>query len=208
MVSLEDPTGLLTEWDTVSVQSLPITAPFLSPGEGPYPTLRDIMAAVSSCTTSITVLTAEIKGVKADVSSIRHDLQKLRERTSAMEGRVSTVKDDMEPLMRDEKQNVMITAQYTTCLEVLEKRMRRYNVREISIPERAEGKNHIAFIESWLLTVFSKESFIPMFSVERAHRVPMRSLPPGHLPLTFLFKMLNNKDRDVTLAKARSMSGA
>lgn len=85
--------------------------------------------------------------------------------------------------------------------------MRRNNVRAIGIPERVEGKNPVAFIESWLLTIFGKESFTPMFSVERAHRVPMSPLPPGYPPRTFLFKMLNYKDRDVILSKAWKFNG-
>lgn len=38
--------------------------------------------------------------------------------------------------------------------------------------------------------------------------MPMHPLPPGHPPRTFLFKLLNYKDRDVILAKARNMVGA
>lgn len=47
-----------------------------------------------------------------------------------------------------------------------------------------------------------------MLCVERAHRVPMRPLPPGNPPRTFLFKLLNYKDRDVILFKARNLGDA
>lgn len=47
-----------------------------------------------------------------------------------------------------------------------------------------------------------------MFSVERAHRVQARPLPPGANPRPFLFKLLNYKDRDVILSKARTMFAA
>lgn len=85
--------------------------------------------------------------------------------------------------------------------------MRCNNVRALGIPERAEGKNPVAFIENWLISTFGKEAFFPLFAVERAHRVPSRPLPPGNHPRAFLFKLLNYKDRDAILSKARTMSG-
>lgn len=106
---LEDPTGMLAEWDKVSAQTASHTEPPPSPGDGPESTLKDIMAVVTGCTTSITVQTAEIKGVKAEVSFVRQDMQKLRERTAALEGRFSSRENGMEPLLRDVKQNVMMT---------------------------------------------------------------------------------------------------
>lgn len=80
-------------------------------------------------------------------------------------------------------------------------------MRALGIPERVEGKNPVAFIEQWLVSMFGKDSFSPLFVVERAHRVPLRPLPPGNHPRAFLFKLLNYKDRDTILSKARSMSG-
>lgn len=47
-----------------------------------------------------------------------------------------------------------------------------------------------------------------MFSVEQVHRVPAYPLPPGTPPRPFLFKMLNHKDKDIILSKARTMGPA
>lgn len=99
----------------------------------------------------------------------------------------------MEHLMRYVKPNVMMTAQHAAHLDDLENRMRRNNVQAIGIPERSGGENRIAFIESWLLTMFGKKSFTPMFSVERAHRVPMCPLPLDHPSRTFLFKLFKTE---------------
>lgn len=63
--------------------------------------LRDILAAVTSCSKSITDLTREVKDMKVELSLIRHDMQKLRERTSALKGRLSTLEDEYQPLLRD-----------------------------------------------------------------------------------------------------------
>ena len=119
-------------------------------------------------------------------------MQKLRERTAAVEGRVSSLEDDMAPLQRKVKHTALLSAQQAARLDDLENRMRRSNIRAIGIPERVEGKDPVAFIEQWLLSTFGQESFTSMFSVERAHRVPMRPLPPGAPPpRTFIFKFLN-----------------
>lgn len=86
----------------------------------------------------------------------------------------------------------------------MENRQRRNNVRAVSIPERAEGKNPVAFIENWLINTFDKDAFSPMFAVERAHRVPPRPPKPGKPPRPFLFKMLNFKVHDAILYQART----
>lgn len=85
--------------------------------------------------------------MKAEISYVRHDMQKLKERTSALEGRLGTVEDDMAPMQRDLKYNCHLTEQHAARLDEMENRMRRNNVRSLGIPERAEGKNPVAFIE-------------------------------------------------------------
>lgn len=122
-----------------------------------------------------------------------------------MKGCISAIEDHMAPLQRDVKYHNHITAQHAACLNDLQNRMHRNNVRAIGIPEKAEGKNPVAFIEQWLLLIFAKEAFSPMFAVERAHRVPARPLPPGNYPQPFLFKLLNYKDTDAILSKARQL---
>lgn len=49
-----------------------------------------------------------------------------------------------------------------------------------------------------------KESVSHMYAVEWAHAVPACPLPPGNPPCQFLFKLLNFKDRDTILSKART----
>lgn len=182
-VPLEDAGRLSPEWNTASTPRDIFTGPqAASPGiEDTEPTRRDIFSAVTSCNL----------------------LQ-----PSALEGRMSTVEDDMAPMQRDLKYNCHLTVQNAARLNDLKNRMRRNNVRALVIPERAEGKKPVAFIEQWLLSTFGKDTFSPLFAVERAHRVPARPLPLGNHPRPVLFKLLNYKDRDVILTKARTMSGA
>lgn len=89
---------------------------------------------------------------------------------------------------------MQLTAQHAARQDDLENRLRRNNVQAIAILEHAEGKNPVAFIENGLISVFGKYTFSPMFSVEKAHRVPACPLPPGIQPHPFLFKLLNCKE--------------
>lgn len=136
---------------------------------------------------------------------IRHYLQKLRDRTVALEGHLSTLEDEWAPLQRVVQS---LAAKHAAWLDDMENCLRRNKIRAIGVAEKIEGKNPVIFIENQLLTIFGKDTFSPMFSVERAHRMLSRSLLPGAPPRPFLFKMLNYKDRDAIVFKGRSLGSA
>lgn len=69
------------------------------------------------------------------------------------------------------------------------------------------GEDHVTFIENWLVKVFGR-NFSPMFVVEQSHRVPARPPQPGEPPRLFLFILLNFKERNTILAKARTTGDA
>lgn len=146
--------------------------PDIEGSDDPEPTLWEILAAVTSCNHTLHSLTSEIKGVKFKITLVRQDMQKLRDCTVALEGRVSMIEDDMAPLQSDMRHVQSLTSAHAAKLEDMENRLRRNNIRAVGIPERAEGKNPVAFIEHWLTETFGREPFSQMFSVERAHRVP------------------------------------
>lgn len=76
-------------------------------------------------------------------------------------------------------------------------------VRIVVLPEKVEERDPTEFMEHWLQEVFCKESFTPLYSVERAHRVPPWRLPPGRPPHTMLACLLIYKDKEIVLRKAR-----
>lgn len=110
----------------------------------------------------------------------------------------------MGALQRDVSHVQLVATANAARLEDMENRLRRNNIHAVGIPGRAEGKNTVAFIEAWLTDTFGCEAFSPMFAVERAHQVPARPPPPGAPPRPFLFRLLNYKDRDAILNKART----
>lgn len=60
----------------------------------------------------------------------------------------------------------------------------------MGLPECIEGRDPTDFIEQWLITIFGKEAFTLLFTVERAHRTPTRPLPPGYPSRPFLARLL------------------
>lgn len=88
-------------------------------------------------------------------------------------------------------------------MEDAENRSRRNNVRILGLPERAEGSKPELFAEQLIREVLSPVALSPCFIIERAHRIPTRTLPPGAPPRPFIMKILNYRDRDAILAAAR-----
>ena len=185
------------------------TTPEVHAGEGEdeegaeQPTLAQILKAVNKCTASVQTLQQHFGGLKEEVGLIRHDFQKIRERTTAVESRVSEVEDRMAPLIRELQVTARTAIANENRNEDIENRLRRSNIRIVGLPEKAEGRDPTAFVEAWLQEVFGKDVFTPFYSVERAHRVPPRPLPPGNPPRTMLAKLLNFKDKEIILRLAR-----
>lgn len=167
------------------------------------PSLAEILRAVHKCTVSLHTLQDQFGGLKEELGFIRHDLQKTRERTTAAEGRISELEDKITPLLRE----TQITARFARANELksndTENCLRRNNIRIVGLPEKTEGRDPTKFVEQWLLQVFGKEAFTLLYSVERAHRVPPRHLPPGHPPRTMIARLLNYKGKEIVLRQAR-----
>lgn len=61
----------------------------------------------------------------------------------------------------------------------------------MGLPEKVKGRDPTEFIEHWLIDLFGKEAFTPLFVVERAHRVPTIALP-GSAPKLVLAHRLQS----------------
>lgn len=85
----------------------------------------------------------------------------------------------------------------------MEDRLRRNNLRFLGFPEGSEGKAPEQFMEQWLTSTFGANMFSKMFAIERAHRVPLRPLPPGAPPRAMLIKLLYFRDREAIIRAAR-----
>lgn len=167
------------------------------------PTLADILRAVNNCTASVNTLKEQFGGLREDVSLLRQDMQKIRERTTAVESRVSDMEDQLPPLTQDTRTALQLARDACDHAEDLENRLRRNNVRIVGLPEKVEGRDPTTYVENWLMELFGKNAFSPLFAVERAHRVPSRPPPPGGPPRSILARILHYKDREAVLRHAR-----
>lgn len=177
----------------------------LQPGEEcmPEPTLRDIMVAVSTCNVSLKTLTEHMGDLKEDMVRVRQDIRQINERVKVVESRVSEVEDQLPPLSKSVQSNAQAITALLNKVDDLENRSRRNNVRLVGVPENAEGRNPVAFFETWLPNVLGKDALSSFFAIERAHRVPTRPFPPGGPPRPILLKLLHFRDRDMILRLAR-----
>lgn len=150
-------------------------------------TLTNITKAINTCNSSVNILAHNLEGMREDINPFRQDMQ---------------------TIMKSEKKNTQQLSLYDSRLEDLENHLRRNNIRGVGLPKRAEGNKPVEFIERWLKDTMGTEYFSPLFSVEQAHRVAARSPSLGeHLrSRTFIFKVLNYKDRNTILQRARQLA--
>lgn len=167
------------------------------------PTIKDVFLAISTCNTTLNSLNLHVSSLKADMAFVRQDMQQIKERVKEAEVRISTVEDQLPPIHKELKQATQQIATLLNKVDDLENRSRRNNVRLVGVPERVEGRDPVAFFESWLKETIGSDALSPYFTIERAHRVPPRPPPPGAPPRPVLMKLLHFRDRDTLLRVAR-----
>lgn len=90
-------------------------------------------------------------------------------------------------------------------LNDLENRSRWNNIRVIGIPERSEGPRPTAYMESFLLEVFGKDSFTKPPVIDRAHRSlappPKQNQPPP--PMIVRIHHFQTKEHILRLSRER-----
>lgn len=116
------------------------------------------------------------------------------------------MEDDINPMKHEIK---IMREQLNMCIhkmDDMENRLRRKNIRVLGLPGKSEGNNPTEYTEDWLKGMFGKDCLSKFFSIERAHRVPLRTLAPGGQPRPLLIKLLNFKRTKLLFfKKAREM---
>lgn len=72
-------------------------------------------------------------------------------------------------------------------------------LRFLGFPEGSEGKRPEEFLLTWLNQTFGEESFSHLFSIERAHWVPLWAPPPERFPRPLLAWFLYFRDKETIL---------
>ena len=170
--------------------------------DAPEDKFTEILAAIQA---SRLALEGQIGGLQTEVSLVRQDLRNVVDRVTETEDRVSSLENNVKDLQATVQSLSTKTGVLEYRAEEAESRARRNNIRLIGFPEGAEGGNCESFLEVWLKTWVPMESLSPCFPIERAHRALARKPPPGAPPRPIIARVLNYKDRDTVLRKAREL---
>lgn len=92
------------------------------------------------------------------------------------------VEDSLPPLQHSTEAIQTQVNQLLQKQDDLENRVRRCNLRFLSLPEEVEGRDPPTFLETLLCDTYGREAFSPTFTVERAHRMSGRPPPVGAPP--------------------------
>lgn len=164
--------------------------------------MHQILQAIAD---SKTALQSDIAQVSLNLGLLRADHGKLSDRVKQLE---STI-EEHEPTW---KQTEVRMDDINNRLQTLERRAedaegrnRRNNIRVVGLPEGIEGTDMVAYLETWLRTEVAPQGLTQFYTLERAHRVPARSLSAGLPPRPVIARLLHFKDRDVILQQARTL---
>ncbi|KAJ1100797.1 hypothetical protein NDU88_005872 [Pleurodeles waltl] len=175
-------------------QALPVTSAVSTTA----PTLQDVLQAIAASRTAL-----EVNTLIVELGLIRDDHRRLAERGTAAEQEISAT---TPALALAEGCLAAIEARLKTLENtagVAENRARRNNSREVGLPEKVEGSDMASYLDAWLRSVVAPEGLASFFALERAHREPAKSPPPGAPPRTLIAQLLHLKDQDYLLQQAR-----
>ena len=151
-------------------------------------------------------LETKIDAVTVGLSLLRDDHRKLTDRVTLNERAIG----ELQPSLRVTHDQLAELTDRVRFLEGraedAEGRARRSNLRIVGLPEGAEGRDPLPYMEEWLKSFMPAGTLSPFYSIERAHRVPGRCPVPGAPPRPMLVKMLHFKVRDAILRVACSKS--
>ena len=186
--------------NTRSELGAPTTADDMVTLPPPEDKLDKILAAIESSRIS---METKISSIAHDVNILREDHRKLTDRVKQTEQSITTLRPQVTDSTTQTNDLLDRVRFLEGRAEDAEGRARRSNIRVVGLPEGAEGKNAVQFMEHWLRTFIPMEEISPFFSIERAHRVPSRRPAPGSPPRPLLAKLFHYRDRDAVLRAAR-----
>ena len=186
---------------TIPVPKNPIDNPQQASGAS-EDKFAEILAAIHA---SRNALEGQIGGLQMEVSLVRQDLRNVVDRVTETEDRISGLENNIKDLQTTVQALSAKTGALEYRAEDAESRARRNNLRLIGFPEEVEGTNCESFLESWIKTWVPTESLSTCFLIERAHRALARRPPPGAPPRPMIARVLNYKDRDAIMRKAREL---
>lgn len=125
-------------------------------------TLTDIMKPITTCNSSVNILSRNLEGMREDLTSIRQDMKTFKKRMSAAEERLSTVEDSLHTAVNSNKRLMQQLSIHDSIGTHGESSLK--NTRIVGLPERVERNTPVEFIEKWLISTMGLEHFSSFFS--------------------------------------------
>lgn len=127
-------------------------------------------------------------------------------RIKEAEAPISVLEDATNPALDKFQSLEKRVKELAECVDDLENRGRRKNIRIIGLPEDAEGSNPISFFESWLPELLNIKTKAGRVKVERAHRTVAQAPSSGQRARPALVRLHNYQDKQRTMNAAWAMS--
>uniref|UniRef100_A0A3B3DZ89 L1 transposable element RRM domain-containing protein n=1 Tax=Oryzias melastigma TaxID=30732 RepID=A0A3B3DZ89_ORYME len=147
---------------------------------------------------------SKIGELQSTLITMNGSISVLSEQVSMMEQRISENQDNLTNIETRvtflEKENSYLRDK----VDDLENRSRSSNLRFLRIPERAEGRDMVEFIQRLIPRLLGADNFPVPPVIERAHRSPTTSRPNAkNGPRPILVKFLNVQDKMKILRLSR-----
>ncbi|KAK7930057.1 hypothetical protein WMY93_006452 [Mugilogobius chulae] len=147
---------------------------------------------------------SKIGELQSTLITMNGSITTLTEQVSLMEHKISANEDNLTHLDSRvkflEKENSFLRDK----VDDLENRSRSSNLRFLRIPERAEGRDTVGFIQRLIVLLLGADKFSAQPVIERAHRSPTTMSPSSkNGPRPILAKFLNAQDKVKILRLAR-----
>lgn len=166
-----------------------------------------ILSALSKITDKITKsLDAKVDTVLAAIREQTSQMQALAARVVDAETRISGVEDTTDALQAKVTQLEKQMTVMADHIDDLENRSRRCNLRLVGLPEGTEGKDAVAFMETWLTSYLNLTTKTGRIKLDRAHRSLAPKPGTNQRARPIIMKLHNFADKQRVMAAARRLA--
>ncbi|KAJ1124670.1 hypothetical protein NDU88_003119 [Pleurodeles waltl] len=169
---------------------------------GEAPDLWQILAALQR---SLTQIDSRIDSLSYRMDRMTERLDKHADRLDQSERHISEVEDGQSAMAMGQAKMGKELATLRAKVDDLEARSHRNNLGIVGIAESTAIDNMEGYIERLLVQVLGQDTFSSLFVVERALRSLATRPPLGAPPRPIIAKLLNYRDRNAALGRAREL---
>lgn len=169
----------------------------------PPPPTEDLKAILFEMRQGFATIADKVDTLSTRMDAVANKLEGHAQRIKEAEERLSVVEDSAAGAQTAIAQMDKLLKVIANKSEDMEARSRRNNIRLIGIPESTNTGRMELYVEKLLMATVGVEKLSNHFIVERAHRALDPRPPPGAAPRPIIARLLNYRDRDVTLQAAR-----